>query len=748
MNRRLRAIIVGVVLLASVAGGVGLVVGADDRSTAETPVGSAGGVSDTDTHAGHLEGVGGQTCLEVEDRHTHLEVETADPHIAVNGSHGQLAVDGLDSLPQDATNEDAPLIRESIVLEQRPERPGEFEAVISYDVPEVVTALEISPEADAEVLETTGFAAAGETYEWERDQDETTPEIRLRLDANRTDIDHHARSSERPGVDATAAAHEIDDGYAFAETGEWGIVAVPQVDLAWSQTGSVDATREVTVDGEGTAGEHVAVFGPHETHETSVAGETIRLIVPDAAAPHLADHPAEILETLATASTELRAGGTTQDVAIVAAPPDDVDWGPEGLQYGSSDAWVQADSPLEAAGNVWLHEYVHTRQAYANGEVDTEHRWLIEAQAEYYAATLAYEQGLIEHDEFEAFLAAGEGSPYADGVLADPVTWQDDLTDYVKGPLAYGAVDRELRLATDGEYALADVFRDLNEQEGPVTDELWLEAVEARGGDPVRETAERYAYTEATPEVWTYETHAEAFEGPAPAMAYGPSLGDPITIDGLLEERAADALEPVTVGETVTVPVAVENRGGREGPYRAPLLVDGVPVDTANGTLEAGDSAVESLAWTPEEPGRYTLHVGDHPVTVDVLEPADPRVTALEATPDEVEPGEPVTVSATVENDADRIAETTLEFHTAAGVIAEERVVLGPGETTTVEVELTFDERAAHEVGVGDASVTVTVDEDLATQAGEGLEALPGFGAVVTMVALGAALLVAARRQF
>ena len=667
-----------------------------------------------------------------------------------------------------ATSDETPLIGESIVLEPRPDRPGEFDAVVRYDLPDEVSALQVRPDSDATVLESNGLEPADEDgiYEWEGDGDDHERlELVLRLEANRSDIGRHSdrrtgfddvptdgdgatRSSSAPLIRGHDHAPDAGDGYTFADTGEWGIVAVPHQGLAWSQSSPVGVDREVSVDGDGFASDDIAVFGPVAVEERTAGGETIRLVVP--AAADLEESPDDVLETLAFASERLRIGAHSETVTVIAAPTGEVDWGANGVTYGDHDAWVRDDARLDVPGNVWLHEYVHTRQAYAGESVDRDARWLIEAQAEYYAASLTYERGLIDHREFERFLAEGQESPYADGALADPGTWQDPITDYVKGPLAYGAIDRELRLATDGEFTLESVFRELNHRDGDLTNDRWLAFLEEAGGPDVRATAELYTETDAVPDTWDQSAHEAAFGQPTPAMAYDfpptDSAGEdvassPVTVDGLLETRTLTEPRPVIVGETVTYAVGVENAGDRDGPYRATLTVDGTLVDDASGSLEAGESTVASLAWTPEEPGRYVVNAGDVPFTVDVLEPAPLTVTGLESTPDEAEPGDRVTVTATVANDADRTGKTTLEFRTSEGTVVEESVVLAAGETTTVERTIGFDEAAVHEIRVGDHTTSVTVQSGPTSPATETVDSIPGFSAALALAAIAVALL-------
>ncbi|WP_255169429.1 CARDB domain-containing protein [Natrononativus amylolyticus] len=637
------------------------------------------------------------------------------------------------------------VIERSIVLRQLPDRPGEFEAEITVSVPEPVTELEMELPSRATVESTDGFEPADDRYEWDGSSAEA--QVTAVVDANVTGIDHHRASTG--GAGALNHGHDHGDGYAFVDTGSWGVVQVPQLRLSWRHTEPVSVERTATVDGPGATGGDIAYLGEVTEYERTVRGETIRLVVPEAA--DLVEPPEDVLEALATASDGLEIGPRNEAVFVLAAPTAGVDWGPRGIQYGVSDAWVADDARLDSLSHVWFHEYVHTRQSFARTEGGTtaEAAWLVEAQAEYHAALLALEAGYVESLEFRRFLEGGTRAPYADDVLADPATWTDERTPYAKGPLVYGAIDRQLRLESDGEYAIADVTRALTLRGERVDDRAFLEALEARGGAAVEEYARHYTETADAPATWNRFAHAAAFEGPSPAFRYG--LGDaPLTLSGEAREKRVvpGDLPAMVTNESLEVPVAVENRGDRAGTYDAVVTADGRLADRAGGSLEAGAATQERLRWTPTEPGTYDLLVGDDRLTVAVREPAEPTVTALSAAPSRVDPGEPVTVTATVENRADRPTDSTLEFRTADGVAAEKRVALGAGETTTLEVELRFEEAAAHEVAVGDERVTVVVGDGLHVWTHRLAEAAPVVVAVgvVAVLAAGVALLLGARR--
>lgn len=624
---------------------------------------------------------------------------------------------------------------EDDVMEQRTELThmsddsDVFGVEMTFEPPEGVHGFEIGLEAEAELEALNGFEEVSEgTYRW----DETTaePSVEYAMPADRTDDGHH---------------HDHGDGgYSFVDTGEWGLVQVPDVSysLQVPESEAVGVDETVSVDGEGAASSDVAFFGSLEEHERTVDGETITLAVPDAA--EMAEGPEDVLDALETASGDLELGPRSDESLIVAAPTD-ADWGPRGVQYGDSDAWVRADAELEEASNVWLHEYVHVRQGYDTSATASDAEWLVEAQAEYYAASLALEQGLISFDEYAAFLERGERAPYADETLSEPRTWDESETDYVKGPLVYGEIDRQLRVATDGDRTLEDVFGQTNAQHEEITQEAFLSALEEAGGEDVRALAEEYTQTAETPDMWGTGAHADAFEQPGSSIETDLDASSIDVageeweywqneeIDGL--ETDGDGVLAVPEGETVTVPVDVENTDSQAGTAGVTLEVGTDLVDGEQRVLEGGETATETLSWGPSEPGVTDVRVGDERLTVFVRSSPSLSVEDLSVEPGSVDAGESATAVATVEPTGDLPAAGTLSFRTADGIDDGTPVALAPGETATTEAELTFDEETRYEVAVGEETTTVTVG-GVTSQ----LESMPGFGVVAGLLAISVAL--------
>ncbi|SEW26805.1 hypothetical protein [Natrinema salifodinae] len=638
----------------------------------------------------------------------------------------------------------ADVLHRTTVLRHRPADPDDFEAETTFRVPDSVTQFEIDLERGAAVESTAGFERIGDgTYRWTEDTDE--PTIRYTMPADRRGDVEERGTDSGSGASATAGsgAGALDDGYTFVDTGDWAVVPVPDIGITLRRTEPVGIEEAVTVDGPGATGGDIAFFGSVTEYERDADGETIRLVVPDDT--DLRESPDAILAAVADASGRLDVGMQGDEVFMVAVP-NEVDWGPRGLQYGRSDAWVVDDATLDEPNPVWLHEYVHARQRYssADGATAPEVEWLVEGQADYYAGLLALEGGRADFGDFARLLERGERSPYADGVLVDRSTWTDDRTHYVKGALVYGEIDRRLRLATDGDRTLEDVFRTLNARDGTVTEADFLRAVEDAGGAEVRAVAEQYTRTEATPEMWTRSQHRAAFDRPVADFEYG-FRDESIDVGGQAWERwpaaETDGVDgtrdviAVPAGESVSLPVAVANAGDREGTYDATLQIDGRVVDHRQGPLAPEERATHRLSWTPTRPGEYEVRVGSERLTAVVRSAASVTVTDLAVTPDRADPGEPVTATATVAATGERPAAAVLEFRTVDGVAAERPVAIRPGESATVEADLRFDDGGRYEITVGDRTVTVGVGGPLSE-----LESMPGFGVSAALVAVTAAL--------
>ena len=630
---------------------------------------------------------------------------------------------------------DADTLRAETTLHGLPERPGEVRVEVRYATPDRLGSLEVRAFDDPTVEATDGFdAGQDDTFVWNGRTDD--PSISYVLAVNRT--------FEGAGPIAGPGA------YTFVDTGEWALIRQPRLSHSWSWSGGgqVELVRETTVAGPGAVGERMAFLGDHETVTREAHGQRFTLVVPEAAT--MAERPEDVFDSMSHASDALRVGDRDDEVFVVAAPTGDVSWGVRGLQTGDADMWVRDVERLDSADNVWLHEYVHARQGYATGE---ETRWFTEAAATYYAALLALEQERIDYEQFRTRLSAGRHSRHADVVLADPATWQVG-SNYNKGALAAGELDRRLRLATDSGATLQEPFRRMNEHGGEVDQTAFLGMVANSGGEEPLATAERYTGTTATPELWSAEQHEAAF-GQLPArISYAlPGDGDTggIRVDGEYRQRALGDARPVTLatGERLSVDATVQNSGGTAGAYDAAFRVDGAVVDRRTGELAPGESRTVTFERTFDGPGEYALSVGGDRLLVSVREPAAARVTDVAVSPDRIAPDESVTVAVTVGNGADYPARGTVTVRVGGAATAERTVTLDAGEERTVELPVTFERAGTYRVSVdgrdGDErTVRVSERSDVGGWAEGGLA--PAALALAVLVALAAAGADALRR--
>ncbi|PSQ04665.1 hypothetical protein BRC97_10570, partial [Halobacteriales archaeon QS_6_71_20] len=638
-----------------------------------------------------------------------------------------------------------------------PDRPGEVGVTLRFEVPDRVAELDATIAADARDVTAEGFSAAGDdTYEW--DGDTATPTISFRLPANRTAeagrFDRHAPASSAAGshaggtragdvdaaVDPAAGATNLTsrsataagDGYLFVDAGPWALVSVPGTGLSWRYRGeAVGVTRETTVDGSGAVGDRVAFLGEHTLRERTAHGQTFRLAIPERAAGAMTVSPEAVLDAYADASDRLRVGDRDGLVFVVAAPTG-VEWAVRGLQTGDAGVWVRADEPLNTSESPWLHEYVHTRQSY---ETTAETRWTIEGSADYYAAALALRQERIGFEAFADHLARGTRDPHADAVLSEPGTWASG-TQYRKGSLVTGELDRRIRLATGGGATYGTVLARLNAESEPVTGDRLRESVADAGNESVADAADRYARTDAAPPMWDADGHEAAFGTLAARIVVEPAAP---AASGPYRTATLAPPATVAVGETVTVPATVANEGGAAGDYRVALTVDGRTVDAADGTLAPRTNTTVRPSWTADEPGTYELSVRGRTYELRVREPSAPRVASLSADRTTVEAGESVRLVVEFVAEGAGPADGEVTVRVDGEPVATERVRVAPNATATLRLPVAFNEPGRRTVSVGDRTLTVSVTEPpTASPSAVGTTSTrtPGLGAGAAAAAL------------
>ncbi len=566
-----------------------------------------------------------------------------------------------------------------------PDRPGEVTVELTYALPDRVVDLNTAVPRNATIVETEAFERdEGRRYAWTGDGDGAS--ITYRYEVNQT-------------VEASGPG-PASGNYVYAGTRKWAMFARPSMPTNWTYRGSepLRLERRTRTTGSGAASEWLVYLGEYEEYVREANGQRFRLIVP-AAAELVSDREA-ILDSLATASDDLRVGDRDEEVFVVAAPTGRVEWGVRGAQTGDADVWVRDVQRVYAADNVWIHEYVHTRQRF---RPTRETVWLSEGTATYYGALLSLEQGLVGFEGFAELLTDGERAAYDEVVLSNTSTWVE-YANYERGALIAGRMDLAIRWATGGERSLQDVLRRINARNGRLAQADLLATLEGVGGDEAVAAGRRYTERTATPSMWNASTHRAAF-GTVPARI-DYSLPDPthfnsFGLDGPYRVGSVGGSEPIRLvtGESLLVRARVNNSGGVAGDYAVPLTVDGRVVERAYGTVDAGESTTAHLSHTFDRPGRYEVGVDEDVVPVVVERPADAEVTGLRVDPTTIRQGGRVTAAATVTNDADRPGRAAVNF-TRGSEVVERRTARLPSDTTvTVEAEVSVPEPGTVAIG-------------------------------------------------
>jgi len=391
---------------------------------------------------------------------------------------------------------------ESVIVEQTYERAtddGYFVVTVTVDASRVtdvdsyggyVLAL---PDGASVISASNLTDSAFRGYELEAGESTDTARLRYRVAA-----EHTSECSDDP-----SAYTSVDQGsWAFTSRYDTGVSVV----LLYEGQSAPDVTfdHRLDVEGAGYGGNGFAYMGAHETYERSIDGQNVTLVVPNAATGQT--DPGTVFGSIASASGHFDVGKRSDRVVVFAAP-DPMRAG--GAAVGtwnerSMDAWVYAGATLDEPGHTWIHEYVHTRQAYAaDFHLDgsgTNTSFLVEGGADYFASLLSLRAG---NTTFEAFHADVNTSMQSEAVLGDqPVFGCNGVAKYTKGRRVLAALDAKIRADTGGTKTFADVYAKLNaDDDGRVTYAEFKEYVRATTGTSYDAWLDKYVKTAAVPSV-------------------------------------------------------------------------------------------------------------------------------------------------------------------------------------------------------------------------------------------------------
>lgn len=569
-------------------------------------------------------------------------------------------------------------VNASYTYRRLPDRPGVVGVTIRLPATPSVDRVSVGFRDEVRVVETTNVTRTESGYDW---------------------------AGERPAT--VAYRVPINWTYVGNRDEAWTLVEhrTPSVDAA----PSVDFRERLSVAGQGYVGETTVLLGAHDVYERRAAGQQVRVVVP--AGVELNTGAERTVETLASAARSLSIGG--RDTVVHGFVTPQIETEATRLEqpgFALDDRTLLVDADYEI--DTWTHEYVHTRQALPDsGEL----RWLTEGSAEYYGWLLSIEQGADDWGSLRGAFSRGIGD---DSVLADPDTWRGE-TDYNKGALVLGVLDREIRWASDGERTVADALRRVNEAEDP-TLETFIEAVHEAGGADAAAAARKYTTTGAAPNYQPDSPVLDAVYGLSPNGEPDPSPDirtqvRTLSATGPNASRTIDpAVQTVTVrqGETLRVEAQVTNGGDAGG--LASLAVRRSPAggDTGRvatpwvGWVPPGETVTRTGTHEFGRPGTYELSWGDRQYTVRVAPDRETAsVTGVAATRNDTDGR--VVVRATVRNDGPRPTFAELPVSVAGQRVATQAIVLDGTTTRTVTVRLNVSKTAPFDVSVADARTAV-----------------------------------------
>jgi hypothetical protein len=272
-------------------------------------------------------------------------------------------------------------------------------------------------------------------------------------------------------------------------------LANPRADLAyrdgrldrwvysWQASARIDQRTRVGADQRGFAGPSIVYLGGFESVTTNATDQRIRLVRPTDA--EMADDPDRVLDVLSVASEQLRVGARDAVVNAFAGPTPLRHGGTAARGHGGSqDFWVSAGADAGSPPNIWIHEYIHTRQSFV---LTSEMSWFREASASYYADVISVRVPPSRPGAFERFRES-LGDPHGENAtLTDRSSWSTMYVPYTRGARVLAALDARIRTSTGGDRTLQTVFRRLNGHDGVVTYDAFESVVANVSGESHRE---------------------------------------------------------------------------------------------------------------------------------------------------------------------------------------------------------------------------------------------------------------------
>lgn len=200
--------------------------------------------------------------------------------------------------------------------------------------------------------------------------------------------------------------------------------------------------------------------------------------------------------------------------------------------------------------------------------------------------------------------------------------------------------------------------------------------------------------------------------------------------------------DSVVAGADATVDVTVVNDGGGDGEIDIEVVADDETVGSRTVEVDALSTRTVPVTISIAEPGTYDVRVDDAETELEVVEAVREMTVTDVSAPDRIGVDEPTTVTATVENAGNVEATFDVELELFDEVVDTRSVTVEPGESRTVDFEVSISAPGTYTAHVGDASVDLVVTETASSptttpEPPGNSEGLPGFTAPLAGLVLG-----------
>lgn len=333
--------------------------------------------------------------------------------------------------------------------------------------------------------------------------------------------------------------------------------------------------------GEGLDHGDFVLLGQATVHSKQTEHAPVRLVVPQGV--ELESPPDRILNATAYAANVTEVGEVDRPTTLYAIPSDaDTELPAWALDQSAA---VKADEPVLSPSSPWIQEYVHTTDATL--DYSAEHAapdrnltwsmiWFTEGYAGYAEARYALDRGYTDHGAFSERLDDGLHQAN-DRNLSNYDDWGHDpysSANYKKGALVVAHVDRQIRLASEGQNSFQDVAAQMYADDGKVSVDEFVQFVENAGNRTVANRTEAWVLNETTPpEAWSLSEHQSVY-GPVPNYTVSATGTDALSESGARGVGGDEVV--VTPNESLAVGLEVTNDGDADGWYRYTAYSDGV----------------------------------------------------------------------------------------------------------------------------------------------------------------------------